>query len=53
MKSDLFTAIFLFSTILGFSGWYFAETDNQILRQELAAQTYTKSIHSEDNEHDR
>lgn len=53
MKNDVFAMIFLFSTIFGFSGWYFAETDNQILRQELAAQTYTKSLHSGDNKHDR
>lgn len=36
MKNDWFAVFFMFSTILGFSGWYFAECDNEILRKELS-----------------
>ena len=39
MKIDLFAVIFMFLTIFGYSGWYFAENDNEILRKELS--TYT------------
>ncbi len=44
MKNDLFAVIFLCSTILGFMGWYFAESDNEILRQELSSYT-GKEVH--------
>lgn len=39
MKNDLFALIFLASTIFCFSGWYFAESDNEILRKELSSYT--------------
>ncbi len=39
MKNDFFAVFFLFSTILCFSGWYFAESDNEILRKELSLHT--------------
>ena len=36
MKNDLFTVIVMFLVIFGYSGWYFAENDNEILRKELS-----------------
>ena len=36
MKNDLFTVIFMFLTIFGYSCWYLAENDNEILRKELS-----------------
>ena len=39
MKADIFTVLFFVLTIVGFSQWYFAEADNEILRKELS--TYT------------
>ena len=42
MKNDFFVVFFLFSTILCFSGWYFAENDNEILRKELSTYTGTE-----------
>lgn len=39
MKNDFFALFFLFSTVLGFMGWYFAESDNEILRKELSFYT--------------
>lgn len=39
MKTNFFTVFYLVSTIAGFSGWYFAECDNEILRQELSVYT--------------
>jgi len=35
-ESNLFQLLFFFLTIFGFSGWYIAETDNEILRKELS-----------------
>lgn len=42
-----------FLAIFCTTGWYFAETDNEILRQELAAQSYSQSVHFEGKSHDR
>ncbi len=42
MKNDLFALIFMFLTIFGFVGWYIAEADNEVLRQQLAAIDYQK-----------
>ena len=36
MKNDLFAVIFMFLTIFGYSGWFLAENDNEILRKELS-----------------
>ena len=41
-ESNLFLLLFFFLTIFGFSGWYFAENDNEILRQELSTYTGTE-----------
>ncbi len=46
-ESNLFQLLFFFLTIFSFFGWYMAETDNEILRQELATQSYIKPIKSE------
>lgn len=35
-ESNLFLLLFFFLTIFGFSGWYLAESDNEILRKELS-----------------
>ncbi len=42
MKNEYFAVIFMFLTFVGFSGWYFAENDNEILRQELSTYTGTE-----------
>lgn len=39
MRNDFFTVIFMVLAIFGYSGWYFAESDNEILRQELSSYT--------------
>ena len=39
MKNDLFAVIFMFLAIFGYSGWYLAESDNEILRKELSSHT--------------
>lgn len=39
MRNDFFTVIFMVLVIFGYSGWYFAESDNEILRQELSSYT--------------
>lgn len=36
MKNDFFAVLYLVLTTIGFSGWYFAENDNEILRKELS-----------------
>ncbi len=38
-ESNLFQLLFFFLTIFGFSGWYIAENDNEILRKELSEYT--------------
>lgn len=41
--------LFLFVVALLLSiGWYFAEAENEVLREELAAQNYTQHLHHED-----
>lgn len=40
MKDNNIISVVLFSLIIfSFSGWYFAENDNEILRQELSQYT--------------
>jgi len=39
MKNDFFAVLYLVLTMVGFSGWYFAESDNEILRKELSSHT--------------
>ena len=39
MRNDFFTVIFMVLTIFGYSGWYLAESDNEILRKELSSHT--------------
>jgi len=40
MKENSIISAVLFSlTIFGFSGWYFAESDNEILRKQLSSHT--------------
>ena len=41
-ESNLFLLLFFFLTIFGFSGWYLAENDNEILRKELSSHTGQK-----------
>ena len=36
MRNDFFTVIFMVLAIFGYSGWYLAENDNEILRKELS-----------------
>jgi len=38
-ESNLIHLLFFFLTIFSFSGWYFAESDNEILRKELSVYT--------------
>lgn len=42
MKNEYFAVLYLVLTMIGFSGWYFAENDNEILRQELSTYTGTE-----------
>lgn len=45
MKDNNIISVVLFSlTVFSFSGWYFAESDNEILRLELSAYT-GKEVH--------
>lgn len=37
MRNDFFTVILMVLAIFGYSGWYFAEFDNETLRQELSS----------------
>lgn len=47
-KSDyLMLALFITAIFLSF-GWYCAEAENEVLREEQAAQNYTQHIHHED-----
>ncbi len=39
MKTDFFLILFSVLTMAGFSGWYIAECDNEVLRQELSVYT--------------
>ncbi len=40
MSDNNIVSVILFSlTIFSFSGWYFAESDNEILRKELSVYT--------------
>lgn len=48
-KSDyLMLVLFIVAILLSF-GWYLAEAENEVLREELAAQNYTHHIHHEGN----
>lgn len=38
-ESNLFHLLFFFLIIFSFSGWYFAENDNEILRKKLSIYT--------------
>jgi len=54
MKSDdILSIALLVLAIFSFSGWYLAQQDNQLLRQELEAQKNTQFVHrynlNEDN----
>ncbi|MCX5466514.1 hypothetical protein [Acinetobacter nematophilus] len=47
-KTDSLT-VFLFAIAIFLSfGWYFAEAENEVLREEQAAQNYTQHLHHED-----
>lgn len=54
--SDRLLLALLVLAIFSFSGWYLAQQDNQLLRQELEAQKSTQLVHrynhNEDKYHD-
>ncbi|MFW1760581.1 hypothetical protein [Acinetobacter calcoaceticus] len=37
MRANFFTLLFLFVSAFGYMQWFFAEQDNQILRDELVS----------------
>ncbi|AOP63355.1 hypothetical protein DU202_02192 [Acinetobacter baumannii DU202] len=41
MRANFFTLLFLFVAIFGYTQWFFAEQDNEILRQELVSIKYS------------
>lgn len=43
-QSDILSLALLFLALFSSAGWYMAQADNEILRQELDAQSYSKSI---------
>jgi hypothetical protein len=51
MKNEnlILHSICLCLAILSTCGWYSAEAENEVLRDELAAQNYTQHIHHEGN----
>ncbi|WP_160310603.1 hypothetical protein [Acinetobacter bereziniae] len=46
-KTDSLTVVLFFIAILLSFGWYFAEAENEVLREEQAAQNLTQHIHHE------
>lgn len=46
-KSDYLIGLLFFIAILLSFGWYCAEAENEVLREEQAAQNYTQHIHHE------
>lgn len=51
-SADYLAPFLLFMTIFMSMGWYFAESENELLRQELAAQSYTKPVHMKEIQHE-
>lgn len=49
-QSDILSLALLVLSIFSTAGWYLAQQDNQLLRQELEAQNYTKPVHNLDHE---
>ena len=43
-QSDILSLALLFLALFTSAGWYMAQADNEILRQELDAQSYSKPI---------
>lgn len=43
-QSDILSLALLFLALFTSAGWYMAQADNEILRQELEVQSYGKSI---------
>ena len=52
-SADYLAPFLLFITIFMSMGWYFAESENEILRQELALKDYTKPVQIKEIQHDR
>lgn len=52
-NTEIFAIAFFFLSIFSFMGWFFAETDNQILREELAMLEYSKPSITEGKYYDR
>lgn len=54
-ESHSLSGILIVLLIIMSAGWYCAEQDNEILLQELEAQSYTKPVHyhHEDKKYDR
>lgn len=44
-QSDFLSLALLLLTFFSFSGWYLAQQDNELLRQELEAQKSTHLVH--------
>ncbi|WP_162994940.1 hypothetical protein [Acinetobacter wuhouensis] len=52
-NSEILELVLFFLVIVSFTGWYFAQQDNELLRQELAAQKMTQPVHHyKDIDHD-
>ena len=52
-KADYLTGFLIFILIFMTMGWYFAESENELLKEEQLSQNYTKPIHIEGICHDR
>lgn len=53
LSTDYLTLFLLFITIFMSMGWYFAESENELLRQELALKDYIKPVQIKEIQHDR
>lgn len=51
-ENSIFHCLCLFLAVFTACGWYFAESENEVLRQELAAQSYAKPVHMEEIQHE-
>ncbi|WP_336021358.1 hypothetical protein [Acinetobacter pittii] len=48
MRANFFTLLFLFVAVFGYMQWFFAEQDNEILRQELVFMKYSTGSDHDD-----
>lgn len=49
-QSDILSLALLFLALFSSAGWYMAQADNELLRQEIEAQNYSKPVHNLDHE---